>query len=308
MLCKGTAKILRIDMDPTLKTKTISKLKSEIRALSPRLRTVAKYIVDHPSDFGLDSIRETARKCGVSTYTLVRMADRMGFESYDELREPFRHALVSSTATFDRPEWVDNMREKGDLGSVLAEASLNSMAIVQRSLERQSPEQMARVATMLLEARNVYLTAVRASYATACYFHYVGRMALPSLQLVPLQMNNAIDELNNAGVGDVLIAITCTPYSRETIEACIFARERGVKLIVIADSDVVFAGFTPEETLVASTISTHHFGCYSGIMALLENLLALLVKLGGEDALQRIKSYEDLRNKTNAYWVAHKKH
>ena len=295
-------------MDPTLKSKTISKLKAVLPELSPRLRTVAKYIVDHPSDFGLDPIRETARKCGVSTYTLVRMAERVGFESYDDLREPFRHALVSASATIDRPEWIENMRETGDIGQVQADASMNTMAIVERSLERQTPEQMARVAQMLLEADNVYLTAVRASYAMAYYFHYVGRMALPSLQLIPRHMNSAIDELNYASDCDVMIAVSFTPYSRETIEACKFALEKGVKLIMISDSDVVSSDFTAHETLIASVVSTHHFGCFTGVMAIIENLLALLVKLGGGAALERIKSYEDLRKDNNAYWIAQKKH
>ena len=295
-------------MDPTLKSKTISKLKAVLPELSPRLRTVAKYIVDHPSDFGLDPIRETARKCGVSTYTLVRMAERVGFESYDDLREPFRHALVSASATIDRPEWIENMRETGDIGQVQADASMNTMAIVERSLERQTPEQMARVAQMLLEADNVYLTAVRASYAMAYYFHYVGRMALPSLQLIPRHMNSAIDELNYASDCDVMIAVSFTPYSRETIEACKFALEKGVKLIMISDSDVVSSDFTAHETLIASVVSTHHFGCFTGVMAIIENLLALLVKLGGDAALERIKSYEDLRKDNNAYWIAQKKH
>ena len=172
-------------MDPTLKNRTISNLKAILPDLSPRLRTVAKYIVDHPSDFGLDPIRETARKCGVSTYTLVRMAERSGFDSYDEMREPFRQALVSSTTVMERPGWIDSLHNSGDLGRVQAEASMNAMSIVQRSLERQDPARMARVTRMLLEAENVYLTAVRASYAMAYYFHYVGRMALPSLQLIP---------------------------------------------------------------------------------------------------------------------------
>ncbi|NBR41237.1 MAG: MurR/RpiR family transcriptional regulator, partial [Alphaproteobacteria bacterium] len=71
-------------MDPTLKNRTLTSLKEKMPMLSPRLRIVAKYIVDHPSDFGLDSIRETARKSGVSTYSLVRAANSLGFESYDQ--------------------------------------------------------------------------------------------------------------------------------------------------------------------------------------------------------------------------------
>ncbi|MBU2944912.1 MurR/RpiR family transcriptional regulator [Shimia thalassica] len=295
-------------MDPTLKNKTITKLKEDLAGFSPRLRIVAKYIVDHSSDFGLDSIRETARKAGVSTYTLVRMAERLGFEGYDELREPFRHALVSASAVVDQPDWVGNLRESGEFGQVQADAGMNTVAIVQRSLERQTPEQMERVAGMLLEANNVYLSAVRASYALAYYLHYVGRMALPSLQLIPRHMNSAIDELNYAGEGDVMIAITFSPYSRETIEACKFARDKGVKLIMISDSDIISKDFRAEETLIASTVSTHHFGCYTGAMAVIENLLALLVKQGGDAAMRRIKSYEDLRKDNNAYWIAQKKH
>ncbi|MGB7316654.1 MAG: MurR/RpiR family transcriptional regulator [Planktotalea sp.] len=295
-------------MDPTLKNKTILKLKQSVATLPPRLKAVAKYIVDNPSDFGLDPIRETARKCSVSTYTLVRMAKTLGFEGYEDLRAPFRKALVSLTAFEENPEWVDRLRTAGELGEVQANAAVNTMALVQRSLERQTPEQMERVAKTLLAAPNVYLTAVRASYAVAYYFHYVGRMALPSLQLIPRHMNSAIDELNYAGEGDVMIALTFSPYSRETIEACKFARARGVKLILISDSDVISSEFTPEETLIASVISTHHFGCYTGVVAILENLLALLVHLGGDDATKRIKSYEDLRKDNNAYWIAEKKH
>jgi DNA-binding MurR/RpiR family transcriptional regulator len=232
----------------------------------------------------------------------------MGFASYDEMREPFRHALVSATAVVDRPEWIDTLREDGELGRVQADAAFNTMAIVERSLERQSSDQMERVAEMLLGARNVHLTAVRASYALAYYLHYVGRMALPSLQLIPRHMNSAIDELNYAGEGDVMIAITFTPYSRETIEACKFAVRKGVKLIMISDSDVISSEFTAQETLVASVLSTHHFGCYAGAMAVIENLLALLVAHGGVDAKHRIKSYESLRKENNAYWIAQKKH
>ncbi|MBU2999641.1 MurR/RpiR family transcriptional regulator [Roseovarius nubinhibens] len=295
-------------MDPAQKTRTISALKEALPELSPRLRIVAKYIVDHPSDFGLDPIRETARKCGVSTYTLVRMARRMGFGGYEELREPFRQSLVLSNVLVERPGWLEELRDRGTLGRVQADAALNSMAIVQRSLHQQSPAQMERVAAMLLEARHVYLTAVRASYALAYYFHYVGRMALPSLQLIPRHMNSAIDELNYASDQDVMIAITFTPYSRETIEACKFARAKGVKLIMLSDSDVISPEFSADETLIASVLSTHHFGCYSGASAIIETLLALLVEQGGSDAVRRIKSYEDLRINNNAYWIAQKKH
>jgi hypothetical protein len=104
-----------------------------------------------------------------------------------------------------------------------------------------------------------------------------------------------------------MIAISVTPYSRETIEACKFALARGVWLVMVSDSDVISSEFSAHETLVASVITTHHFGCFSGVMAVLETLLALLVDQGGAGARARIKSYEDLRKDNNAYCIAQKK-
>ncbi|MEY1554138.1 MurR/RpiR family transcriptional regulator [Yoonia sp. R2331] len=295
-------------MDPTLKTNTITALMQGIPAFSPQMKSAAKYVVDHPSAFGLDSIRETARKAHVSTYTLVNMAKRLGFPSFEAFREPFRQALVSSTNTRSDPLWLANVRDQSDLGPTYADAAQNAMSVVSHSLERQQLDKMEQVADMLMSARTVYVTAIRSSYAVAYYLHYVGRMALPSLLLIPRHRNSAIDDLNDAGPGDVLIAITVTPYSRETIEACDFARKKGVKLLLITDSEVVSPEFQAEHTLVASVISSHNFGCYSGMMAVVELLLALLMKRGGRAAMDRIKSYEQVRTENNAYWVRQKKH
>lgn len=291
-------------MDPTLKTRTISELKKRTFDLSPRLQRAAKYILDNEADFGLDSIRETARKSGVSSYTLVRLSREMGFDGFEDLRKPFRHALVSLNGPATEESWLEKW-QGSNAGAVTAAAS-NAMAIVSRSLERQSPERIREVAELMVSAHDVYVTGMRASYGLAYYFQYVGRMALKSLQIVPRQMSSAIDELTDAGPDDVLIAITFTPYSHETIEAMAYAKSRGMRLVVVSDSEIVAPGLTADHTLLVSTNSTHHFGCSAGAMAVLEMLLAMLVEIGGSDAARRIETYERLRNNYRAYWSAKK--
>lgn len=295
-------------MDPTQKVKTTAALIDGVRHFSPQMKQAAKYVVDHPSAFGLDSIRETARKARVSTYTLVNMAKTLGFATYEELRKPYRLALTSEVSAQTDPDWLSSVRTQSPGGAVYADAAQNALSIMSHSLERQTLEEMESVAALLFSARTVYLTAVRSSYAVAYYLHYVGRMALPTMQLIPRHRNSAIDDLNDADAGDVLVAITVTPYSRETIEACKFATQKGVKLVLITDSEVVSPDLRPEATLVASVLSTHNFGCFSGMMSVVELLVALLMQRGGAPALDRIKSYEKLRVENNAYWVAHKKH
>lgn len=294
-------------MDPTLKSRLLSDIREKAATFSPQLRHTAKYVADNQADFGLDSIRETARKAGVSTFTLVRLARLLGFDRFDDLREPFRRALVSLTENVEGREWLDRWRSAEPGGAYQADAAVNSLAVVQRSLQRQTPEKLHEAVQMMLSARTVYLTAMRASYGIAYHFHYVARMALRSMELVPRHMSTAIDELNDAGEGDVLMAITFTPYSAETIEAAAFAKSKGIKLIVVTDSEIVAPGLEADLTLLVSTDSTHHFACNSGAMALMEILLAMIFTEGGEGVRTRIAEYETLRRDHSAYWSAPKK-
>ncbi|WP_172331246.1 MurR/RpiR family transcriptional regulator [Mangrovicoccus sp. HB161399] len=294
-------------MDPTRKTRILAALKDGIAEMTPQLRQAAKYIIDHPSDVGIDPIRDTARKAGVSTYTLVKLGKTLGFPGYNAFREPFRQALLSSSDPGEEQIWLTAKQDRGDLGQVYAAAAANAMGIVSRSLEHQDLETIEAMTTLLAEADRVYLTAVRASYAMAYYFHYVGRMALPSLELIPRHQNTAIDDLNDARPGDVLLAIAVTPYSRETVEACEFAQRKGLKLLLISDSEVISPLLRPEHVLVISVQSTHSFGCFAGMMAVIEVLLAMLMHRGGAAARSRIESYDRLREATSAYWTAQKK-
>jgi len=295
-------------MDPSLRFKIVRQLKDEFSDFSPRLKQVAKYITDNPADFGLDPIRTTSQKIGISTFTLVRMAKVLGFASFEALREPFRAALVTISEVSEDPAWLTELSAKGEIGKEQARTARNTITNVQRSLHLIDPEKMERVVDALFAADTVYVTGVRATYSLAYYFHYVGRMSLPSLRLIPRLINSTIDELNTAGPRDVLIAITFSPYSKETIEACRFAVRRGSKIILITDSSLVVPDMEPTEVLVASILSTHHFGSYTGAMAVLENLIALMVEKGGQDALDNISSYEELRDEFSAYWKAIKKH
>lgn len=289
-------------MDPTLRPRIIARLKAESAGFAPQMRAAARYLLDHPADFGLDPIRETARKARVSTYTLVNMAKHLGFSSFEELRAPFRAALVANAPGPANPEWLDEMRAQGDSGVAYAEAAHNALAVVNRTLENQALEALTAVADMLTAARKVYLTGMRASYAMAYYLHYVGRMALPGMELVPRHMGSAIDDLKDAEPGDVLVAVTVTPHSRETIEACRFAQGKGLKTVVISGSTAFAPAVRPDHTLVASVLTSHDFACYSGMTVLIEALVALLIRRGGDTARARVAAYDSLRRDSNAYW------
>lgn len=291
-------------MDSTTRARIQARLTAEIEGMPPRMQQVAKYIIDRPADFGLDTIRTSADKIGASANTLVRMANHLGFDSFDELREPFRQTLVSGSSDDPAHAWISRIAQKGQKGAEHAKALRNEVGAFNRSLQLLTLETTEAVVGDLGRARRVFITATRSSYALAYYFYYIGRMALPEMKLVPSHMGSAIEDMVDLDSRDVLFAITFRPYSSETIQALRFANQRDANVVLMTDSKVIAPNITTDHLLEVVTQSTHHFGCYAGAMAVLDCLLAHLVKQGGASAAGRISHYEGLRQDSGAYWKA----
>lgn len=289
-------------MDMTQKSRLIAQLKTQINAQSPQLKVVAKYIIDNPGDFGMDPIRVSAQKIGVSPNSVVRLAQKMGFDGFESFRDPFRRSLITEREDQMGNDWITRLDHGDQLSHAQARLARNEINIVSRSLRMMSPDKISQAIGHMTQARNCYITATRSSYALAYYFHYVGRMALPSLQLIPRHVGSAVDELIHADENDCLIAVTFSPYSAETIQSLRYARRRGAKVILISDSEVVAPQIDPDVVFPITTHSHHHFGCYGGAMAVLEALIGHLVAAGGEAAQTRITDYEATREATGAYW------
>ena len=72
----------------------VGRLLEALPEMSPQLRKAARYVLDNPNDVGVSSIREVAEAAEVTANSLVRMARAAGFEGYEDLRRPFREALI----------------------------------------------------------------------------------------------------------------------------------------------------------------------------------------------------------------------
>ncbi|MEX0306996.1 MAG: MurR/RpiR family transcriptional regulator [Ruegeria sp.] len=283
-------------------TQLTEQLRHDIDNLPQQMQAAAKHIIDHPGDFGLDPVRVTAHKIGVSSNVLVRLAHRLGFDSFEAFRKPFRQTLVTDREDKLGQDWLSRMRSGDEFSATQAGFAQNELNVVTRSLRLADPELMKQVTDHMISAKRCFITATRASYALSYYFHYAGRMAHPGFQLIPRHMGSAVDDLLEADAADCLFAITVHPYSSDTIQSMRFARKRGMRIVLLSDSEVIAPGVDPDIVLPISTRAQHHFSSFSGAMAVLECLLGHLFAAGGSAARDRVDRYQTTREDTGAYW------
>ncbi len=60
-------------------SETVRRLVDSFSGLTPELQKAAKYILDHPEDVGLHSMRTVAKGAGVKPATVSRLSKSLGF-------------------------------------------------------------------------------------------------------------------------------------------------------------------------------------------------------------------------------------
>lgn len=66
-------------------------------------------------------MRELTDYAQVKPNTVARMAHQVGFEGYDDCREPFTEAIRKGSDFPDRARWLQDMRKRGEMGGLHAD-------------------------------------------------------------------------------------------------------------------------------------------------------------------------------------------
>src|SRR3546814_18585225 len=68
--------------------------------LSAQLQAAARFVLDHPREVALLSMREQARRAGVQAATMTRLAKAIGLDGYEALRQSYADALPGERGGF----------------------------------------------------------------------------------------------------------------------------------------------------------------------------------------------------------------
>ena len=110
------------------------------------------------------------------------------------------------------------------------------------------------------------------------------------------------DQVDALNPGDLLIAISQTPYSTPTVEAVNAAAKRGVTVLAITDSALSPLARRATHVLLFRADSISFFPSMIAPLALVELLIAWLAAKGGKAVLRRLADVEARLAAQRAYW------
>lgn len=280
----------------------LTALAGELESLTPQMHKAASYVLENPNDISVSSIREIADAADVKPNTLVRMARMVGFDGYDDFREPFREAVRRGAVSFpDRARWLQSVRQRGHLGSLYADMVSAALENIEQTFADIGEDRLKSAAEAIWSSRQTFTLGVGVNSANAQNFTYLASTGMVQFHAIPRIGSTATDDLAWADQRDVLIAITCKPFRREVIEAVQIAREQKVKIIGISDSPAspIIAG--ADHGFVVAAGTPQFFPSSVSTIALMETLLSFVIASASPEIVDRVARFHKRRHQLGIY-------
>jgi len=210
--------------------------------LSPRLKQVAKYVLDHPNDIALQTLAVIANRCKVQPSTIVRFAKTFGYAGASDIQKLFRDEILTLTPSSSYSERIRQYSERsGSLGrqsphELMREFADNNILALRHLQEVVRPADLERALEMIGRAAAVYIIGLRRSFPVAAYLAYALRHVDKRAYLIDGVAGMLGEQASIVESKDLLIAVSFHPYARETAEVVAASRARGAQVLSISDS------------------------------------------------------------------------
>jgi DNA-binding MurR/RpiR family transcriptional regulator len=288
--------------DTNVSSAVLTRLSEEWDDLTPEAQKAARYVLENPRDVGVSTVREIAEAANVKPNTVVRMARQVGFDGYDDFREPFREAIRNGNVDFpDRARWLQDLSKRGELGALYAETVTGLLGNIEETFARVDVAELKAAAEEIWNCRNVFTLGVGVNNANARNFTYLASTGMTQFHAIPRSGSTAVDDLAWADERDVLIAVTCHPYRSEVLDAIGVAREQGVRIIGISDSPASPVLRAADHRFVVQADAPQFFPSSVSTIALLETLLSFVIAVASDEIVERVEKFHSRRHQLGIY-------
>jgi len=275
----------------------------ELRLALPDLtraeRQVASHILTHYPVAALGSITALAKAGGVSSPTVVRLVQKLGYKGYSD----FQRALRGQVEAMLVSPLVKQSRTGGAMeGHLLTRFSGAVAENLQATLAQIDPGEFDAAAALLADpSRRIFAMGGRITHAIADYFVTLMKVIRPEVLLMADMSNAWPPALLDMKPGDVLLVFDIRRYENAVLQVAEVAREQGAEIVLITDRWVSPAAAHARHVLPCHIEAPSAWDSNATLLVLVETLLAAVQGLTWEVTEARMKRLEELYTRTRLF-------
>jgi len=259
--------------------------------LTPTEQRIAEAVLAEPTLLAFGTVSDLADRVGTSRPSIVRFANKLGFEGYTPLQQ---HVRSDMSHRLSRPS--ERIRSDGKTAPPARDVIDGAISSVLDALETG---RIATLAEPLVKAEKVWILSGETSQAGAHALHSGLSMVRPGVRT--LEEHSFGTDLSDAGPCDAAIVFDFFRYRRQVITAARVFADVGVTIVAFTDSPLSPLVELADTWCQIEVPAIGPFDSSTPIVFMCELLVARVAQELKDDARNRIDRIEALWKDTEAF-------
>ena len=253
----------------------LAAIQANMGGFSKGQRLIAHFILESYDKAAFMTASRLGKTVNVSESTVVRFAAELGYDGYPAMQKALQEMIRNKLTSIQRIEVSNDRFGNQDILSMVMQSDIEK---IRMTLEETDRDSFAAAVDAIVSARRIYLLGVRSATAIASFLGFYFNLIFPDVVLMQVTaVSEVFEQMLHIGPEDVIIGISFPRYSRRTVKAMEFARDRHATVIAITDSQASPLAPIADHTLMAKSDMASFV---DSLVAPLSLVNALIVALG----------------------------
>lgn len=213
----------------------MSKIKNNFHKFSKGQKLIAQFIIEHYDKAAFMTAAKIADRVDVSESTVVRFASSLGYSGYPEMQKALQVLIKNKLTAVQRIGLDADVNDKLKIHKKILKNEMNNMRFL---FEHFDMGALDRATELILNANRVFVLGLRTSSTLSNYLGFYLDVILDNVKVLNNSgVNSLYEEIIRVKDNDLMIIISYPRYSKTTIDAAKFVKEKGVKIVSITDTE-----------------------------------------------------------------------
>ena len=213
----------------------MSKIKNNFHKFSKGQKLIAQFIIEHYDKAAFMTAAKIADRVDVSESTVVRFASSLGYSGYPEMQKALQVLIKNKLTAVQRICLDADVNDKLKIHKKILKNEMNNMRFL---FEHFDMGALDRATELILNANRVFVLGLRTSSTLSNYLGFYLDVILDNVKVLNNSgVNSLYEEIIRVKDNDLMIIISYPRYSKTTIDAAKFVKEKGVKIVAITDTE-----------------------------------------------------------------------
>ncbi|QQS35251.1 MAG: MurR/RpiR family transcriptional regulator [Ignavibacteriales bacterium] len=267
------------------------KITSKYNSLPKNQRKVAEYFINNFDKIPFLNVQDLSAATGVSVASVVRFAQRAGFEGFSELRDAITGSLQNEINNKSIFPLFEKHKVKEDLLTEVANLDIKNINDTLNLVERKTFD---NVIDTILKSERVFTAGLGISFLLAEILAY--QLTQVGVSSSVLQHSHTLfnEQILFMNPKDLLIVFSFPPYSKETVEAAEFAKKRKIDVIAVTNQPASPATFFTKANLIVKSENMLFTNSFAAISVLINAIATACAIKDKQRAKKILKESEDI--------------